>query len=184
VRKLPQVSAPPPSRRPVLEPVSAEQYRIVMTASRAMKDRLGRMQERLRHKFPDGDPTGIYDWALAMAEEQMNKRMLGGGAFRKTVRPTRPGSRHVPAEVRRAVWKRDGGCCAYVARNGRRCAERCGLEFHHIDPWALGGEATVRNISLRCRAHNAYEAVAWFDTGTRAANSFRNESPPPTSPRP
>jgi 5-methylcytosine-specific restriction endonuclease McrA len=68
----------------------------------------------------------------------------------------------VPAEVRRTVWGRDGGRCAFVARDGRRCAERGGLEFHHIDPHALGGEATVRNISLRCRAHNAHEAVAWF----------------------
>jgi hypothetical protein len=159
----------------VVDPVSADQYRIVMTASRAMKDRLGRMQDRMRHKFPDGDPAAIYDWALAIVEEQMNKKLLGGGARKRKARPARPGSRHVPAEVRRAVWKRDGGQCAFVAKGGRRCDERGRLEFHHLDPYALGGEATVQNISLRCRAHNAYEAEAWFGPRELGVNSVRSE---------
>jgi len=30
----------------------------------------------------------------------------------------------VPASVKRAVWLRDGGRCAFVANNGRRCAAR------------------------------------------------------------
>jgi hypothetical protein len=74
-------------------------------------------------------------------------------------------SRHIPARVRRAVWRRDGGRCAFVARNGRRCAERAFLEFHHRDPYAIGGEATLANISLRCRAHNAHEADLVFAPG-------------------
>jgi hypothetical protein len=135
-----------------------------MTASRTMKDRLARMQDRMRHKFPDGDPARIYDWALAIVEEQMEKKLLGGGVLKKKTRPTRPGSRHVAADVRRSVWKRDGAQCAFVAKDGRRCAERGGLELHHSAPWALGGETTVPNLSLRCRAHNAYEARAWFGT--------------------
>jgi hypothetical protein len=75
------------------------------------------------------------------------------------------------------VWKRDGGRCAFVAKDGRRCAETGGIEFHHIDPYALGGEATVGNISLRCRAHNAFEAEAWFGGSSRY--SFRIKLPPP-----
>jgi len=69
---------------------------------------------------------------------------------------------------------RDSGRCAFVARDGRRCDERGRLEFHHIDPYALGGEATVRNISLRCRAHNAHEAVAWFGSRDAARQLERN----------
>jgi len=177
VRKLPPPSVPqPPSRRPVVDPVSSDQYRIVMTVNREMKDRLARMQDRMRHKFPDGDPASLYDWALAIAEEQMDRKLLGGGVLKRKARPTRPGSRHVPAEVRRTVWERDGGRCAFVAKGGRRCAERGGLEFHHIDPYALGGEATVRNISLRCRAHNAHEAEAWFEARNR--DSVRTEYRP------
>src|SRR5262245_40215594 len=179
VRKLPAASvSQPPSRRPVVDPVSADQYRIVMTASRAMKDRLGRMQDRMRHKFPHGDPAAIYDWALAIVEQQMDRKLLGGGVRKRKARPTRPGSRHVPAEVQRAVWKRDAGRCAFVAKDGRRCAATGGLEFHHMDPYALGGEATLRNISLRCRPHNAYEAEAWFGSWELGPNSVWTEFRP------
>jgi hypothetical protein len=70
--------------------------------------------------------------------------------------------RHVPAEVRRAVWARDEGRCAFVGTNGR-CQERGFLEFHHVQPFADGGETTAGNLQLRCRAHNAYEATLYFE---------------------
>ena len=74
------------------------------------------------------------------------------------------GSRHVPAAVRRAVWIRDGGRCAFVAENGRHCTERGFIEFHHTAPYAAGGEATVDSIELRCRAHNLRrDAGLWSD---------------------
>jgi hypothetical protein len=66
--------------------------------------------------------------------------------------------------VKRAVWLRDGGRCAFVASAGRRCNERAFLEFHHREPYAIGGEAAVANISLRCRQHNAYEGQLAFGT--------------------
>jgi hypothetical protein len=31
-----------------------------------------------------------------------------------------------------------------------------------VRPYADGGETTVENIELRCRAHNAYEAEQYF----------------------
>ena len=55
------------------------------------------------------------------------------------------------------VWARDQGRCAFVGSEGR-CAERGFLEFHHLVPYAAGGDATVDTIALRCRRHNAYEA--------------------------
>jgi hypothetical protein len=152
----------PASRRPVVAPVSADQYRITITASREMRDELGRVQDLLRHQIPDGDPGKILARALSLLRQDLERKKKLGAETKRKRRPTRPGSRHVPADVRRAVWKRDGGRCAFVAQDGRRCDESGGLEFHHIDPWVLGGEATVGNIALRCQAHNAYEAVAWF----------------------
>ncbi|HSL20539.1 MAG TPA: HNH endonuclease [Vicinamibacterales bacterium] len=76
------------------------------------------------------------------------------------------GSRRIPAAVRREVWARDGGRCAFVGRQGR-CTETGFLEFHHVAPYARGGEARPDNIALRCRAHNAYEAE--LDFGERLA---------------
>jgi hypothetical protein len=63
--------------------------------------------------------------------------------------------------VKREVWARDGGRCAFVGPDGR-CAERGFLEFHHVQPYALGGATTAGNLQLRCRAHNAYEADVAF----------------------
>ncbi|MFI4947102.1 MAG: HNH endonuclease [Burkholderiales bacterium] len=66
-----------------------------------------------------------------------------------------------------------------MAATGRRCTERAFLEFHHVEPYALGGEATLANIQLRCRSHNAYEARLWFDNGHgNGAGSVREERAP------
>jgi hypothetical protein len=72
-------------------------------------------------------------------------------------------SRHIPAAVRRAVTGRDDGQCTFVSSNGRRCAARAFIEYHHGGmPYAHGGPATVENIALHCRAHNAYEGRRIF----------------------
>ena len=76
-------------------------------------------------------------------------------------------TRHVAAEVRRIVWARDVGRCAFVSARGHRCSERSFLEYHHVVPHAVGGKAKIANIQLRCRAHNGYEADVFFGTARR-----------------
>ena len=71
-------------------------------------------------------------------------------------------SRHIPTAVKREVWSRDKGQCAFVSRSGRRCSEKGRLEFHHVHAYALGGPATVENIALFYRAHNAHEGAKVF----------------------
>jgi 5-methylcytosine-specific restriction endonuclease McrA len=74
--------------------------------------------------------------------------------------PRRCEGRHIPAAVRRAVWKRDKGQCAFVGSMGR-CTERGFLEYHHVIPFADGGATRADNLELRCRAHNAFEDERW-----------------------
>jgi 5-methylcytosine-specific restriction endonuclease McrA len=74
----------------------------------------------------------------------------------------RKGSRHIPVHVARAVYERDGGCCAWVGPDGVRCGERHFLQLHHLEPWAVGGKATVENIMLTCRLRNQHEARVYF----------------------
>ena len=71
-------------------------------------------------------------------------------------------SRYIPKEIRKAVWERDQGRCAFRSIKERGCTERRFLEFHHIIPFAWRGETTVDNIELRCRTHNAYEGDLIF----------------------
>jgi hypothetical protein len=71
-------------------------------------------------------------------------------------------SRYIPRAVVREVYQRDAGQCTFVSAEGKRCSERGFLELHHHDPYARGGEATVENLRLVCRPHNALFAERDF----------------------
>ncbi len=62
-------------------------------------------------------------------------------------------SRAIPVDVKRAVVERDGLRCSYQGPAGR-CRERRRLEFHHHEPFAVGGAHSADNLSLVCQAHN------------------------------
>jgi 5-methylcytosine-specific restriction endonuclease McrA len=75
---------------------------------------------------------------------------------------TRRRGRHIPAAVRRAVFERDEGRCTHAEALGRRCAETHRVELHHLRAFALAGEHTERNLTLRCKAHNTLAAEQDF----------------------
>lgn len=100
--------------------------------------------------------------ALTALIKDLERGKIGATERPRGNRVTAPDSRHIPAEVKRTVWSRDAGQCAFVAHTGRRCTERAFLEFHHVVPHGAGGKATLDNIELRCRAHNGYEAEMFF----------------------
>jgi hypothetical protein len=168
------VAAPALSRpahaRPAVTPLSPERYLLKITVSVETHARLRRAQDLLRHVVPNGDPAVVIDRALAMLVERLERTKAAKTARpRRASQATRPperrtaparSSRHVPAEVRRAVWARDEGRCGFVGTHGR-CAETGRLEFHHVLPFADGGPTNIENLSLRCGAHNAHEASLW-----------------------
>jgi len=84
------------------------------------------------------------------------------GAEQPDPRPPRQRGRHIPAVVRRSVFERDGNRCSYVDANGTRCRETHRLEFHHLKPFAVGGDHHASNLTLRCSAHNALAAEEDF----------------------
>jgi 5-methylcytosine-specific restriction endonuclease McrA len=160
------------TRHPIIEPTSPARYRVQFTVGQETHDKLRRLQDLLRREIPDGDPGTIFDRAVALLLEKVEKQKVGAAA-RPRSDAIRPGtdreawietsqSRDIPRNIKRGAWRRDGGRCAYVARNGHRCLERTFLEFHHVVPYARGGRATLDNISLRCRRHNQYEAEIVF----------------------
>jgi len=155
-----RVQVPSPQAR--LSPLSPERYVLQITIPRATHDKLRHAQALLGHAIPSGDVACVLDRALDFMIDVLEKRKLG--ATNRPRREPRPvlGRRHVPAAVRRAVWKRDQGRCTFVGDRGRRCEARTRLEFDHVDPVARGGGATVERIRLRCRAHNQLEAERAF----------------------
>jgi len=158
----PAEALPRLSDRPLVVPLAPGRYRVQFTMTAPTHEKLRRAQDLLRREIPDGSPDSIIDRALTLLLEDVARRKLAVASTARTSRLVGNRSRHIPAQVRRAVWLRDGGRCAFVSARGRRCDERVYLEFHHREPYAIGGEATVANIVLRCRAHNAYEAQLAF----------------------
>jgi len=167
------ILTPPPTRRPIIEPTSPERYRVQFTVGKETHDKLRRLQALLRREIPNGDPGAIFDRAVALLLEKVEKAKIGAAA---KPRPIRPGtdksrSRHTPNESKRVAWRREGGQCGFVATNGQRCTERAFIEFHHVEAHALGGPPTPENIGLRCHRHNQYEAERVF--GPRHGGSDR-----------
>ena len=155
-------SLPVPQPAPVsIAPLAPERYRIQLTVSRGTHDKLRRARALLRHAVPAGDAAEIFERAVTLLVDQLERQRFAQTERVRAAKPSPESSRHIPAAVRRAVWRRDGGCCAFVGTEGR-CGERAFLEFHHVEPYAVGGAATEKNIELRCRAHNMHEARLFF----------------------
>jgi hypothetical protein len=153
------VTVPPPA---AINPLSSTTYKVQFTASAAMIEKLREAQDLLRHQLPDGDPAEIMEQALNEFVERLRQRKSCATAHPRAAKPGRPGSRHVPSWVKREVWARDQARCAFRGRDNERCHQRGCLEYHHIEPHAVGGPATAENIELRCRAHNQYESEQYF----------------------
>ena len=157
----------PTAGRAVTTSIAPDRYQIRFTASATTYENLRLAQDLLRHAVPDGNIDAIFDRALRALVDELSRQRFAATERARPGRGVRSASRHVAAEVKRAVWQRDRGRCAFRSTSGRLCGTRAFLEFHHVHPYALGGESNVENIELRCRAHNAYEAA--FPRGRPAA---------------
>jgi hypothetical protein len=163
--------APRPAPRPVLTPLSADRYKVSFTATAETCEKLRLAQDLLRHSVPTGDIDAIVDRALTVLLEDLARKKFAATERPRASQSKNLGSRHTPAKVRRAAWLRDGARCAFVGKEGRRCNARAFLEFHHREPYGVGGEATRENIELRCRAHNAYEAELYYGPSKRVPST-------------
>src|SRR5262249_3854161 len=100
-----------PALRPRLEPIAMQRFAMHFSIGLETRDKFRRVQALLSHQIPSGDIAQVFDRALDAALVQLERRKYGA-----TSRPRPSGKppaspRYVPAEVRRAVWARDGGRC-------------------------------------------------------------------------
>ena len=160
----PVAPGPPPSpprvpTRPAarLEPIAPERHVLRVAVSDAFVADLETVRQALSHKLPGGSLEEVLHECVRVTLGHIERRRCGAG--RKTSAKTPPrGSRYVPVAIRNEVWKRDGGQCAFVGSTGHRCGSRHQVQLHHLDPFGMGGPATVANLSLRCRVHNFHAA--------------------------
>jgi hypothetical protein len=159
----------PETVRPRIAPLAPGRYGLQFTVGQETHEKLRYAQALLGHAVPTGELAEVFDRALDALIARLEQRKF---AATTRPRPRRPragaDARHVPAEVRRAVWARDGGQCTFVSDAGHRCPARTRLEFDHVEPVARGGTAAVKGLRLRCRAHNQYAAEQAFGAGFMA----------------
>jgi 5-methylcytosine-specific restriction endonuclease McrA len=171
------------------QPAPKPEPSVWVALSKRAHEKLQYAQALLSHTFADASLVmeRALDDLIAKAEKQKFAATEKPRAPRDSTRP-----RCIPAHVRRAVWKRDGGQCTFVSGSGRRCAARKLLEYDHIDPVARGGKATVDRMRLRCRGHNQREAERAFGAGFMEKKreeardqsiSRRGDRPPPKARR-
>jgi 5-methylcytosine-specific restriction endonuclease McrA len=149
--------------RSIVQPLSADSFRVQFTQCRRAHDKLEALRELLSHEIPSGDLAEVVEALCDIADPIVRKRRYAATARpRAGHRCPAAGSRHIPDAVQRAVWERDRGCCTFVSEDGHRCGSRKLIEYDHIEAFAKGGEATVDNVRLLCQAHNRYEADRTF----------------------
>ena len=166
-----------PHRAGAVKPLSAERFSVNFTAdaefhpsgcSEAARELLEEVRALVSHAEPKGDLMNVMKRGLQALKEQLLKRRFGVGRKPRRARMNAVGTglatrtRHVAADVSRAVWERDGGQCTFCSADGRCCTERHFLQLDHVRPYAVGGGATLGNLRLRCRAHNLHAARVYF----------------------
>jgi hypothetical protein len=168
---VPPPQQPFPERK--LEPLSPDRFGVHFTADSEFRELLEEVRALASHSEPEGDLLRLMKRGLEAYQRELQKRRFGVGrkprplarvvgASRQADVALPPRSRHVPAELARAVYSRDGGQCTFCSIDGRRCGARRFLQLDHAKPWAVGGESTLDNLRLRCRAHNLHSARRYF----------------------
>jgi hypothetical protein len=150
-----------PSSPSRIEPLSEARFKVQLTASTKLRDKLERARDLMRHRNPNGDLAVVVDAAVDALLEKLERERLGKATrARRTARSTKPG--RVSTAVRREVFARDGERCTFRGEDGERCPARGFLEVDHIEPRALGGADEANNLRVRCRAHNLLYAEQVF----------------------
>jgi 5-methylcytosine-specific restriction endonuclease McrA len=172
-------AALPRTRLAAVVALAAERYKVQFTIDAATRDKLYRAQELLQHQLPGSDIGKVIELALDRLVRELEKAKFAATARpRQRTRAVDRASRYIPAAVKRAVWHRDQGRCAFVAANGDRCTERGRLEFDHVHPHGDDGLPTLANVRLLCRAHNQHQARQFYGPWTAEGRTPDDEERP------
>ncbi len=146
------------------------------TAGPRFKEKYERVRALLSGKHPEGlTPEQVFEATLdeyLRRHDPARERSPRGSA--KT-RGAPRWSRSIPAALRRAVWRRDGGRCTFAGPDGRRCGSTWDVEIDHVH--------RLENLRLLCAARNRRRAerdlgTAWRAPFTRPALTNTDSSRP------
>src|SRR6185436_15010936 len=139
----------PSQLRSRMTPLAPQRYGYQFSNDEEFQADLTEAMELLGNAVAPGDLAQVFKRVLKAALPVLRQQKFGATTKPRRCRSPRPGSRTIPASVKRAVWKRDGGQCTFVSDDGRRCTSRR-VQFDHIQEIARGGLATPSNLRLLC----------------------------------
>jgi 5-methylcytosine-specific restriction endonuclease McrA len=148
------------STRDVAEPLTADLRRLHVTVSRRFLSKLEAARAALSHARPGASAEDILEAGLDLLLAKDAKRRGEVERPQTAIRPAKPD--HVPASVKREVWKRDGGRCTWPLASGGVCGSTVRLQLDHVVPRARGGPSNAGNLRLLCAVHNQYAARLVF----------------------
>lgn len=92
------------------------------------------------YEIVNNGKRNVYRFILKLSERNINNYLRTSADFRHT--------RLIPSEVKKEVWKRDGGKCI-------KCGSTKNLHFDHDLPFSKGGTSlSIKNVRLLCMKHN------------------------------
>ena len=101
---------------------------------------------------------GLRQGARCAHREVLKERFAVGRKGRRASAPITSASHEAPDPMKREVYERDEGRCAFVAEDGTRCPETGFLEIDHIDGFARTHVHDRDRSRLLCRTHNQLSA--------------------------
>ncbi len=156
---LPEFAPPPRPSRPALEPLTAEEHRLHLTVSPEFLQMLEACKKALSHVMPGAAAADVLaqGMKLILARDAKRKGLVEKPRARTAGTPCLD-SRNIPAEIRRAVWKRDQGKCQWQLEGGGVCGSEIRLELDHIRGFRPGEPVTADDFRILCRPHNLVHA--------------------------
>jgi hypothetical protein len=146
----------PQSTHPTVEPLTADEHRLHLTVSPEFLRMLDACKKALSHSMPGADAAAVLEegMKLILAKDSKKKALVRKPRPRSAANEPLRNSRYIPAEVRRAVWKRDQGKCQWRVESGEICGSEIRPELDHIHGFKPGEPVTSEDLRILCRFHN------------------------------
>jgi hypothetical protein len=149
------------ARRELVDPLTGGLSRLHLTVSRELLAKLEAARLALSHSRPAATIADLLELGAdaALAKDAKRKALVSKPRPARQAAAQAPAeSGYVPAEIRRAVWRRDGGCCQWPVASGGICGSRLRAQLDHIIPRGMGGPSTIDNLRVLCERHNKLAA--------------------------
>jgi hypothetical protein len=168
---VPASSALPPVPLQV-EPLTPTVTRLHVSVSPAFLEKLEVARLALSHSLPGASAEDVLSAGLdlLLARDAKRKGLVAKPRPAPPEDEAMPGAPNIPAAVKRAVWKRDDGCCQFPLDSGGVCGSRLDVQFDHLDMRVDGGKPTVANTRVACGFHD--RLAARLRLGNRLMNRY------------